>query len=233
MMKLTARLLKGSALWVAAVALTTSIQAQTRELQAVVRTVTGSATYSLGGKSGLPVRAGSRLPAGSIIQTGSGTTVDLFLGRGTGVIRVKENTTLGLSKLTATDSGDEQLTETELTVPRGEILGSVNKLPSGSHYEIKTPDGLAGVRGTRYRISVPGGISVLDGTLVFVKDGKANVVKGPGFFDPASGSPVRELTPIELPLLQREFDGLGGGPREVAQIPTPAPQEQFLSPVGR
>jgi hypothetical protein len=97
--------------------------------------------------------AGFRLEASS--QTGSGTTVDLFLGRGTGVVRVKENTTLGLSKLTATDSGDEQLTETELTVPRGEILGSVNKLPSGSHYEIKTPDGLAGVRGTRYRISVP------------------------------------------------------------------------------
>lgn len=233
MMKLTARLLKGSTLWVAAVALTTTVHAQTRELQAMVRSVTGSATYSLGGKSGLPVRPGSRIPAGSIIQTGAGGSVDLFLGRGTGVVRVKENTTMGLSKLTATEAGDETLTETELSLPRGEILGSVNKLPSGSHYEIKTPDGLAGVRGTRFRLSVPGGISVLDGTLVFVKDGKANVVKGPGFFDPASGNPVRELTPIELPPLRREFDGLGGGPREVAQIPTPAPQEEFVSPVGR
>ena len=231
MMKLTARLLKGCTLWMAAVALTTTVHAQTRELQAMVRSVSGGATYSLGSKSGLPLRSGSRLPAGSIVRTGVGGNVELFLGRGAGVVQVKENTTLGLSKLTATDSGDEVLTETELSLPAGEILGNVNKLPSGSHYEIKTPDGLAGVRGTRFRIQVPGGISVLDGTLVFVKDGKTNVVKGPGFFDPGSANPVRPLTPEELPLLRRQFEG-GGVPREVAQIPAPAPQDEFLSPIG-
>lgn len=234
MMKLTARLFKGCTLWVAAVALTTTLQAQTQDLQALVRSMTGSATYSVEGRSGIPIKPGSRLPVGSVIQTGSGSSVELFLGRGTGIVKLKENTTLGIIKLSTTDTGAELLTDTQLSLPAGDLLGSVNKLPAGSHYEIKTPDGLAGVRGTRYRIQVPGGISVLDGTLVFVnKDGKPTVVKGPGFFDPRGTEPTsRPLTPDELPPLQREFNFGTPGDLALRPTPTPPPQEQFLSPVS-
>jgi hypothetical protein len=79
-----------------------------------------------------------------------------------------ENTTLGLDKLTLTDTGADTVVEVQLNLPEGTILGNVGKLSAASKYEVKVPNGVAGVRGTRYRISSTGYTVVLDGTVVFV-----------------------------------------------------------------
>ena len=230
-MKLTARLFKVTTVWVAALAVASAVQAQTRDTQALVRSVSGSATFSLEGQAPLPVKNGARIPAGTIIRTGVGSSVDLFLGRGAGVLRVGPSTFLGLDQLGVSDTGSDLVTETQLNLMGGEILGNVNKLSAGSRYEIKTPQGIAGVRGSRYRIRVPGGISVLDGTVVFVQDGKAHAIKGPGFYDPGSNLPVRPLTGDEIPLLERQLQGLEIGPLQPNRIPPPPPQAMHLSPV--
>ncbi len=233
MMKLTTRLLKASTAWMAAVALTATAQAQSRDLQALVRAVSGSASYSVPGQlNSAPIRPGTRIPAGSTIRTAPGSSLDLFLGRGAGVVRLGGGTLLGLDKLSISDSGADVVSEIQLNLSQGELVGNVNRLSSGSHYEIKTPDGIAGIRGARYRINVPGGISVLDGTLVFVKEGTAHIVKGPGFYDPGTPADVRPLLPAEIPLLNQQFQGLDTNPGQTArQIPPPPPQQVHLSPV--
>jgi hypothetical protein len=230
-MKLTARLLKATTVWLAALGVASAVHAQSRDMQALVRSVSGSATFNVEGQPALPIKAGARLPAGATIRTGAGSSVDLFLGRGAGVLRLGENGILGIEKLSISDTGSDIVTDTQLNLLGGEILGTVNKLSGGSHYEIKTPAGLAGVSGGQYRIQVPGTISVLTGTLVFVQDGKAHVVKGPGEYDPGSPNPaVRRLRADEIPTLQQAFQGLDNNPQP-ARIPPPPPQSIRLSPI--
>ena len=75
---------------------------------------------------------------------------------------------MGLDKLTLTDTGADTVVEVQLNLPEGTILGNVGKLSAASKYEVKVPNGVAGIRGTRYRISSTGYTVVLDGTVVFV-----------------------------------------------------------------
>lgn len=145
-----------------------SVYAQTQPSKAEVRAVKGEATYTVAGGPAQPLKVNTILPAGSVIKTGPGAVVDLFLGNSAGVIRVVENTTLGLDKLTLTDTGADTVVEIQLNLPEGTILGNVNKLSAASKYEIKVPNGVAGIRGTWFRMSSTGYIVLLEGTVVFV-----------------------------------------------------------------
>ncbi len=66
------------------------------------------------------------------------------------------NTTLGIDKLTITDTGADTVSDTELNLKKGKIFASVKKLSGASQYLIKLPSGIAGVRGTKFSISADG-----------------------------------------------------------------------------
>jgi len=165
-MKSTQSLCKLAA--IAFLAFSLGLQAQTQPSKAEVRAVKGEATYTVGGGAAQPLKVNTILPAGSVIKTGRASVVDLFLGNSAGVVRITENTTLGLDKLTLTDTGADTVVEVQLNLPEGTILGNVNKLSAASKYEIKVPNGVAGVRGTWFRMSSTGYIVLMEGTLVFV-----------------------------------------------------------------
>ena len=166
----------GTTLFAAAL-LTANLYSQTQAGRAEVRAVSGQATYTVAGGPPTPLKVGIVLASGAIVKTGSGASVDLFLGNSAGLLRVTENTTVGLDKLNLTDTGAETVVEVQLNVPEGTILGNVNKLSRASKYEIKLPNGVAGIRGTRYRCSSTSYIVLVDGTMVFV-------------FVPPGGSPT-------------------------------------------
>ena len=144
------------------------LQAQTVPGKAEVRAVKGAALYTVAGGTATPLKAGTVLGPGTTVKTGSGSTVDLFFGNTAGTLRITENSTVSLDKLTLTDTGADTAAEVQLGLTDGTILGNVNKLTAASRYEIKTPNGVAGIRGTHYRISANSFIAVLDGTLVYV-----------------------------------------------------------------
>lgn len=170
-----------------ALAMVTSLSAQSAKGRAgqVVR-LKGAARYSTGNNVWQQVKIGTLLKSGSLIQTAADSYVDLMLGGsdsappagggGAGMgyqpkaeqdmIRVLENSVLVFEKLTVTETGAEQITETELDLRSGKIVGTVKKLSPTSHYEIKLPHGVAGVRGTIYTMSSDGVIQVLSGSLV-------------------------------------------------------------------
>lgn len=70
------------------------------------------------------------------------------------VVRVLASTTLVIDKLTTTSSGADTVSDTELDLKQGSIYASVKKLSPAAQYLVKTPTGIAGVRGTQFTIAL-------------------------------------------------------------------------------
>lgn len=138
--------------------------------KAVVRAVRGTAYYDVDGKW-KKLEVGRILNPGAKVRTESASQVDLFLDRNGPVVRVMEQSILGLDKLYFESNRDDVIIETQLNLIEGRILGSVKKMASASKYEVKTPAGIAGIRGTDYDISANGSIRVIQGSVVFVTTG--------------------------------------------------------------
>jgi hypothetical protein len=64
------------------------------------------------------------------------------------------SSTLVIDKLTTTSSGADTVSDTELNVKKGSIFASVKKLSPAAQYLVKTPTGIAGVRGTQFSITL-------------------------------------------------------------------------------
>jgi hypothetical protein len=203
----------GAALWNA------PLQAQPLPGKAVVRAIKGSATYSTDGAAFLPLKADAVLPPGSVVKTGPDSSVDLFLGTSAGIIRVIENSTLAVDKLTFTDTGADTVVELQLNLPEGTMLFNAGKLSAASKYEIKVPNGVAGIRGTKGRVSSSSYIVLLDGTVIFVHvpTGQAPtpytlVAPPPVYFSPLEG--VKPAPEDLIREVGNQFAALTPGPRD-------------------
>ncbi len=149
-----------------AVAVGLCVSAQADEGKAVVRAVRGAAQYkSAAAGTWAPLKVGNTLRSGAIIQTAAGSQVDLFLGANGPVVRVTESTEMALDKLAFQKTGDDTVIETQLDLKAGTLLGNVKKLAAASRYDIKTPNGVAGIRGTQYKVSANGVITCIEGTV--------------------------------------------------------------------
>jgi hypothetical protein len=117
------------------------------------------------------------------------------------VVRVWENTVLGIDKLTSQPTGADVVTDTQLDLRAGRISGSLKKLSAGSHYEIKLPNGVAGVRGSSYDIAAEGVLRMFVGAMIIAWDKAGStltqVVNGGNQFDTRSG----ELTAIQQTIM--------------------------------
>jgi len=123
-------------------------------------------------------------------------------------VRITENTVLGIERLSITQTGAEKVTDTQLDLKAGRIIGIVKKMSTASKYEVRIPSGVAGIRGTIYSISADGVLSVLSGSvwLSFV---------GP------DGNPV--TTEVKA---GQQFDGKTG---QMSTIPDAIYQEMLMA----
>jgi FecR protein len=89
------------------------------------------------------------------------------------VIRMFGNTVLAVDKLSVSDTGVDAVGDTELDLRAGKIFGTVKKISAMSEFEVKIPNGVAGIRGTTFTISADGSCFVLKGSVVlsFVSNG--------------------------------------------------------------
>jgi hypothetical protein len=176
-------------------ALASTLVAQTAvDSAAKVIRIKGPAKYTVGGVT-KPLQVGTVLKAGAVIQSGTepGSYVDLLLGESTvispapvyhpyiptsvstlrlarpsaeqNVVRIWENTALGIDKLTTQATGADEVTETQLDLKTGRISGTVKKMSAGSRYEVKLPNGVAGIRGTSYDLTAEGVVRVFAGAI--------------------------------------------------------------------
>ena len=221
----------GIALAALVVALNTSAKTSGEGTAKVVN-ITGAARVSTGNNIWQPLKVGAVLKPGALIQTAAKSEVVLILGDGdapvkaaTGtvtikrnassgetkenVVRMTENTLLSIDRLLITKTGADTVTETELDLRSGKIFGSVKKLTGASKYEVKIPNGVAGIRGTVYAMAAGTGVlSVYEGTVYIVYVDPATgavsepqpVNAGEGF-DPATG----KITPISQVEIENEI----------------------------
>lgn len=138
---------------------------------------------------------GSATPGGSS-DSGSSSGADQNF------LRLMENTLMSIDKLASTDTGAGVVTDTQLDLRSGRIFGTVKKLSAGSRYEVKVPNGVAGVRGTEFLISADGLLTVLSGSVViaWVNDDGDTVARSVGpnqQYDPRTDT-TRDLTPEEI-----------------------------------
>jgi hypothetical protein len=117
---------------------------------ATVRSIHGSANYSVNGGQPAPLRPNTELPEGAVITTSADTIVDLQVNGHSSTVRITSDTTITLQKMIDLGAGDS---ETSLKLANGTILGSVKKISKASKYEIETPRGVAGIRGTDFAVS--------------------------------------------------------------------------------
>jgi hypothetical protein len=214
----------GFAVAIAALLSAATAQAAPEQNKAIVRTVRGTANYSTDrGANWRALKVGTALTQNSVVRT-AGSVVDLFLGDNGPVVRVTEDTTLGIDRLTIDRTGVDKVIETQLDLRNGRILGNVKRLAAASKYEVKTPHGVAGIRGTRYDIRSDGTIVVAEGQIVavYIVDGQAFTATGnagdilrpptPGTRQVlVSPAPPTVITEINTQL-NEAGTGAGGGP---------------------
>ena len=154
---------------------------EVKQGKAVVRAITkGTAKYkdpASGVMDWAPLKVDTVLKPGAVVETDASATVDLFLGVNGPVVRVTPATQLVLDKLTFSRAGGEVVIETQMDLKSGTILGTVKKLAAASKYEVKTPVGVCGIRGTEYRVSADGRVVVLKGwvRVTFTIQGQAPI----------------------------------------------------------
>jgi hypothetical protein len=171
-----------------AFAMVSTLAAQTVvQASARVARLKGSARYKIGSNTWQPLKRGDVLRAGALVETGGDSSyVDLVLGEGgappvmrpasgemltyhpnaeQNMVRVWENSRMGIDILTVRETGADVVTETQLDLQAGHIFGSVRKMSAASKYEVKIPNAVASIRGTIYDISVEGLIKVRVGSV--------------------------------------------------------------------
>ncbi|MDP6752462.1 MAG: FecR family protein [Verrucomicrobiota bacterium] len=146
-----------------AAGLLSSAEANTRDGQALVQTVSGEAKFSVDGDKWLPLQTGQLLKTGAVVKTGAKARADLFLGINGSLLRLDANTELKFNRLAIKVSPIEHMAETEMELRSGRVIGNVRKLPMGSSYVLKTPKGVADVKGTVYDINADGELIVVSG----------------------------------------------------------------------
>ncbi len=209
-------LLLGLALANAAIAQTSSPRTAT------VFNLHGKARYAIDKKIWHPLKNGVTLPAGSVIQTGENSTLDLQLGERANNVMLFADTVLALDQFTAEPAAAGQTVDLELDLQAGQITGQVGKLSAASKYEIKFANGMAGIRNGAYRLSASGLVEVYDGQVVVVtRDAAVKVLAAGQQFNPSTGLVTK------IPHPPADFST---APAPSSPVPTPAPNSPALAP---
>jgi hypothetical protein len=121
---------------------------------ALVRTVKGTATYTTPGGASNPLTVNTELSVGDKITTGPDSFVYLSVNGLSSAVRIASDTTLVLDKMERIGTSREGGRDTMLNLRIGSIVGQVRKVSAESRYEIMTPHGVAGIRGTDFAVDV-------------------------------------------------------------------------------
>jgi len=207
----------------AAALATTLATAAPQTGSAKVTAVKGSATFG-----GHPAQVGDKGGPGTVVTTGPGSEVSLYLGLNGPDAKVLENSSLSIDDLTYDTAGSEPVISTKLGLSKGKIEAYVRKTSAQSSYLVQTPTTTASIRGTTFTVYGNGSVLVWDGCVdvnyrdpVSGREVKYNVCKGQ-MFDANVGA-VLEIPPgVQPPSV---------GAQAASSVSTPVGPIINLSPV--
>ncbi|HEY5232186.1 MAG TPA: FecR domain-containing protein [Verrucomicrobiae bacterium] len=107
------------------------------------------------------------------------------------IVRLLPDTELAIDTFTYSQTGADTVSDTELNLKAGKIFGNVKKISAASKFIVKTPTGVAGIRGTSVYFGADGSATVVDGSAVIseiINGATVTVTLTEGqSFDPATG----------------------------------------------
>jgi hypothetical protein len=124
-----------------------------KQAKATVRSIHGTVQW-LDNGIWLPVKPNMKFAAGIAIRTGPDGVADISVNGTASAVRLTNNTTLQIPIMAYVGSAREGDTTTMLNLESGSIIGNVKKISANSRYEITTPHGVAGIRGTDFSVEV-------------------------------------------------------------------------------
>jgi hypothetical protein len=163
----------------------------------------GEVLFSKHGSDWKTVAPDTRLVEGCSLKTGANSSADLWLDYNGSVLRLVGDSELELQNLSKLETGIDVITETQLKVKRGSLVGAQRKLHRPSVLAIRTPFGEATIVGTEYVVNQQGAVSVLSGSVDVTYNlpgnkGSIKVTVAAGqTFDPGTGK-VAATTPAQL-----------------------------------
>ena len=177
-------------------------------------------------------KEGYMLQQGEAIETGPNSSATLVFSNGT-AIEIEQNTFFSINQFLqepfnpssvnlATTKSEPSKSITKMTLAKGSISGDVRKLSEGSTMEIKTPVGTAGIRGTKFTLTIDsisadgsftGSLSVPEGSVAFTNSAGETTTIGAGqtirlagnLGQPISLADPRNMTPEEAQALEALF----------------------------
>ncbi len=193
-----------------------NLQAQAAPRAMRVTAIAGDVQYARGGSSFVPIAMGARVGKGDVIKTGPGSHADIQTGDNTGQIQIAPQSTLAIDEATVTRTDADTLTDTQLSLNAGAMYGRVNRLSKGSRFEVATPKGIVGIRGSTstFSLTADGQLTIVEGEgaiafgtndVVVVKAGET---VGPND-RPAHPAPEQWLADISSALRDALTHGLG------------------------
>jgi len=147
---------------------TSPLSAQVFVGRAEVEEVTGNASYSLSGAAPQPLGSRTRIEPGTTLRTGAGSTAMILVGGSAGVLKLNENSTLVLDRISVSGSDSNATVDIQATLAEGNLLFDVNRLSEASRFEIKVPAGVAGIRGGKGSLNAASRCVLIEGLAVFV-----------------------------------------------------------------
>ncbi len=155
--------------------------------KARANSVSGRVTYAVTGTSEFkPLSAGTEIPAGSRVRTGSDGTAVIIVVSGA-AMQIAENSDITIESLSSNTAKRKAL----VSLKTGTVSALIDpKRSKQTDFKIQTPQGVAAARGTFYGVSVKNGK-----TYVGVKKGKVGVahtpnVKRQGWFGRGAVEPL-------------------------------------------
>ncbi|MEA5468425.1 FecR family protein [Spirulina sp. 06S082] len=175
-----------------------------------IRSLEGTATFN-----GQPVKTGDRLSiseTGVGLQTGANSTATLEMDDAIGTVEVGKDSQVRIIGLDTLESGGKV---TQMFLAKGRTRVRVRRFNNpDSRFEIKTPSGNAGVRGTEFGLTVlPSGetrMAVISGTVVLEgTDGEIECSSGGGGIvfpgkPPIASGQIGEVQTIRMELLSNQ-----------------------------
>lgn len=172
-----------------------------------IRSLDGNASFN-----GQPVQEGDRVPvseSGAGLETGAGSTATLEMDDTIGTVEVGENSQMRVTGLDVLESGGKT---TGMFLAKGRARVRVRRFNNpDSRFNIQTPSGNAGVRGTEFGLTVlPNGetrMAVISGTVVLQgTDGEIECNAGGGGIvlpgqAPVPSGQIKETKTVNMDIL--------------------------------
>lgn len=205
-----------------------STLSRSAENTASVSYMEGTVSKSRDGKDWKPLSKGDTLAENESVKTGVKSRLELTLPDGS-KMRFSEGTNFKVDSLMF----KEEERSLGIDVLFGKAWAKVTKEKKGSRFEVKTPNAVAGVRGTVYRVDVNNDTS----SLVRVYDGEVAVGNLPAKIEDEGKRPKYISGPSEIPgphevtreewtYIVKSWQQIAISPKGIASKPTSFTQEE-------